>query len=100
MTLKLINDTKLIKKNHKACWEVVIELNDILTKLLDSMNDGVRTQTVKYVEKIITTLSPRRKDSEMPKKDEPMSSIDEISSNHELLKKEQLKIMGNNAFKK
>nr|XP_039265830.1 symplekin-like [Styela clava] len=89
-----------ISDSHKACWKVTCNIRDHIYELLDSVNDGVRTQTVKFVEKVILILSEIQRGSEVPKKTEPASSIDEIPLNHALLKRDELKADGEIALQK
>lgn len=89
-----------VNDNQKACWKLVCGIKDHFSGLLDSENDGVRTQTVKFMEKIVITLSAVQRGSEIPKKQEPFSSLDQIPTNHSLLKTAELKDDGEAAFQR
>ena len=51
-------------------------------------------QAVKFAEKVITTLSEKQRHSEIPKKMEAFSSLDQLPSNHAILRKNEMKILG------
>ena len=65
-----------------------------MTKASESFVMLLLLQAVKFAEKVITTLSEKQRHSELPKKLEKCSSLDEIPNNHSILDKNELKNMG------
>jgi len=85
-------------ENHAALWRIVNKLQTNICCLLDSERDGIRTQTIKYLQIIISTSSSSNK---MIDSDSNLcSSLDEVPLNHPILSKESIKKNGLYCFSK
>lgn len=93
-----LSKTKYVSDRHKACWKVACEIRDSIIELLDSDNDGVRTQSVKFTEKVILTLSEVQHNSEHTAKSASQFSLDKVPANHPLLKYDDLEADGEKAL--
>uniref|UniRef100_H2YTL8 Symplekin n=1 Tax=Ciona savignyi TaxID=51511 RepID=H2YTL8_CIOSA len=83
-----------VSSTLRASWKTMCQIQERIFALFDSENDGVRTQAVKFAEKVILTLSERHRLSEVPKKLELCSSLDQLPNNHTILVKSDLKSLG------
>ncbi|CAK8690098.1 unnamed protein product [Clavelina lepadiformis] len=61
---------------------------------------SLTVQSVKFLEKVIITLSDRQRYSEIPRKSELCWFLDELPSNHELLNKGDIKALGEEAMQR
>ena len=70
------------------------ELRDMVFTLVESDNDGMRTNIIKVYEMVIVTLSTASKNSEIGKNQnyDQAFSIDRVSETHKLLKPAKLKL--------
>nr|XP_009860228.1 symplekin [Ciona intestinalis] len=89
-----ISTHKNISNMLKSSWKTMCDIQQRIFELFDSENDGVRTQVVKFAEKVILTLSEKHRLSELPKKLEVFSSLDQLPNNHTILVKSELKSLG------
>nr|CAB3266754.1 symplekin [Phallusia mammillata] len=100
LSIQWVSSSKASKELLEASWKTVCDIQDTIFQMLDSENDGVRTQSVKFVEKVVLTLSERQRYSEIPKKVESYSSLDQIPNNNPVLIKADLVTLCQKALQK
>ena len=80
--------------SNEPTWREMNELRDMVFTLVESDNDGMRTNIIKVYEMVIVTLSTASKNSEIGKNQnyDQAFSIDRVSETHKLLKPAKLKL--------
>ena len=62
-TLSWLSRAKSVTEDMEAVWNVVCGLKDIVIHLLEAENDGIRTYTIKFMEMLVITQTPRETES-------------------------------------
>ncbi|GAB6020191.1 hypothetical protein CHUAL_014111 [Chamberlinius hualienensis] len=87
---------KMVTELMESTWVCLNDLKDRIVALLNSDNDGVRTQTVKFMESLVTVQS--YPEPNKPKKGENDVSLDDIPNGHKFLKLRKLEEEGKKVF--
>ena len=74
------------------------ELKGSLYEMLESVNDGIRTHCVKFLEGLALVCSRRTAESEIPKKNENDVSLDQIPKSNGIVAIDKLDEDGTKAF--
>ena len=67
--LQWLSKAKSISDSMEAAWGLMCNMKEIITELLDSDNDGIRTMTLKFMEMVVLTQTRREQDSAAKEKD-------------------------------
>uniref|UniRef100_A0A3B1JS15 Symplekin scaffold protein n=1 Tax=Astyanax mexicanus TaxID=7994 RepID=A0A3B1JS15_ASTMX len=98
VSLQWLVQSKSVSEMQEACWNMVTQMKEEVLALLDSDNDGVRTHAIKFTESLIIALSPRKPDSDVPKKQEGDISLDKIPKDHSYIRYDVLCEEGKSAL--
>lgn len=98
LTLEWISKTKQTRTEMKEVWVHLNEVKNLMYDFLESVNDGIRTHAVKFLEGLTLTLSKRTLDSEVPKKNEDDFSIEQMPENNGVVDIATLEEDGRKAF--
>jgi len=67
--LQWLSKAKSISDSMEAAWGLMCNMKEIITELLDSDNDGIRTMTLKFMEMVVLTQTRREQESAVKEKD-------------------------------
>ncbi|RUS89143.1 hypothetical protein EGW08_003086 [Elysia chlorotica] len=98
LTLAWISKAKQTRAEMKDVWVHLNELKNLMYDFLESINDGIRTHAVKFLEGLTLTLSKRTADSEVPKKNEEDFSVEQMPENNGIVDIASLEEEGRKAF--
>ncbi|XP_005107741.1 symplekin [Aplysia californica] len=98
LTLSWITKAKKSRPEMTEVWNHLKELKTLLYEMLESVNDGIRTHVVKFLEGLTLVCSRRTADSEIPKKNEGDISLDQVSQTNGIAIPQKLEEDGRKAF--
>lgn len=90
--------SKSISDEMKQTWQTISKIKAMITDMIESDNDGIRTHAIKFLESIVIMLSYKTSDSEVVKANSCEPCLDLIPENHSLLKAKKLEEEGRQAF--
>lgn len=82
----------------KQTWQTIVKVKSMITEMIDSENDGVRTCAIKFLESVVIILSYKVSGSEISKPSACEPCLDLIPESHSLLKARKLEEEGKQAF--
>uniref|UniRef100_A0A0B7BJ07 Symplekin n=1 Tax=Arion vulgaris TaxID=1028688 RepID=A0A0B7BJ07_9EUPU len=97
LTLAWINKAKT-RPEMSLVWNRLNELKNLLYELLESVNDGIRTHVVKFLEGLTLVFSRKTTDSEPNKKNDIDMSLEQVPESNSIVKISQLEDEGKRAF--
>ncbi|KAK2568901.1 Symplekin [Acropora cervicornis] len=92
--LQYICKQKAISEEFEHLWELLIQIKEQIIDMLESDNDGIRTQAIKFIEMLVLVQSLKSQDSETLKKGEADISLEIVPRNHPLVKMTELREEG------
>eukprot|EP00794_Sanderia_malayensis_P020260 gene20260-22245_t len=97
VALQLVCKQRAIKEDIKVMWLGMSGLRQVISNLVKSENDGIRTHAIKFMEMIVLVHSLKLQDNDGPKKEGDVS-LDLVPKNHPLVKILSMKEEGNTAL--
>ncbi|CAG5127925.1 unnamed protein product, partial [Candidula unifasciata] len=98
LTLIWISKAKKTTHDMSSVWAHLFELKNLLYDLLESVNDGIRTHVVKFLEGLTLVFSRKSPDSEGTKKNDIDMSLEQVSESNGIVRISQLEEEGKRAF--
>lgn len=92
--LQYICKQKAISEEFEHLWELLIQIKEQIIDMLESDNDGIRTQAIKFIEMLVLVQSLKSQDSETLKKGEADISLEIVPRNRPLVKMTELREEG------
>ncbi|XP_044172549.1 symplekin-like [Acropora millepora] len=92
--LQYICKQKAMSEEFEHLWELLIQIKEQIIDMLESDNDGIRTQAIKFIEMLVLVQSLKSQDSETLKKGEADISLEIVPRNHPLVKMTELREEG------
>ncbi|XP_065064870.1 symplekin-like [Rhopilema esculentum] len=97
VAIQLVCKLRTIKEEIQVMWMGMSGLRQVISRLVKSENDGVRTHAIKFLEMVVLVHSPKMQDSDAPKKEGDVS-LDIVPRNHPLVKLSTMREEGGKAI--
>ncbi|XP_029637763.2 symplekin [Octopus sinensis] len=98
LALQWLSQSKTITEEMQQTWKQILQLKTFIIEMMESLNDGIRTHVVKFIENVVLTLTKKSPESDIPKKLENEMTLDKVPENHKLLDVNKLEEEGNELF--
>eukprot|EP00106_Octopus_bimaculoides_P011172 XP_014778614.1 PREDICTED: symplekin-like [Octopus bimaculoides] len=98
LALQWLSQSKTITEEMQQTWKQILQLKTYIIEMMESLNDGIRTHVVKFIENVVLTLTKKSPESDIPKKLENEMTLDKVPENHKLLDVNKLEEEGNELF--
>uniref|UniRef100_A0A158R605 DUF3453 domain-containing protein n=1 Tax=Syphacia muris TaxID=451379 RepID=A0A158R605_9BILA len=82
----------------ERCWEAFSVIKGRIMRNLDSDNEGVRTQTIKFLEAVVLAQSLKTDESEKGRGDSNLMCLNEISRQHRFISYRKMESEAQNNF--